>query len=133
MCADKRVGRSGASCKAKETRGCQVLAHACWQSSAREWKVKQVSYEYSLCSGGTTNASSRALRPEATKFSRPNKNRLWKTWGGGGLIWNLMETDTAAQYAPVEGGGERKSYPLLTFHTNNTGGVDAFSHNVSHT
>ena len=53
--------------------------------------------------------------------------------GGGGLIWNLMETDTSAQYAPVEGGGERKSYPLLTFHTNNTGGVDAFSHNVSHT
>ena len=44
-----------------------------------------------------------------------------------------METDTSAQYAPVEGGGERKSYPLLTFHTNNTGGVDAFSHNVSHT
>ena len=44
-----------------------------------------------------------------------------------------METDTSAQYAPVEGGGELKSYPLLTFHTNNTGGVDAFSHNVSHT
>ena len=28
--------------------------------------------------------------------------------------------------------GNAKSYPLLTFHTNNTAGVDVFSHNVSH-
>ena len=82
MCADKRVGGSSASCKAEETRGCQVLARACWQSSAREWKVTQVSYEYTLCSGGTKNATSRALRPEATKFFRPNKNMTASTLKG---------------------------------------------------
>ena len=79
MCADKRVGGSGASCKAKETRGCQVLARACRQLSTREWNVTQVCYEYTLCSGGTKNASSRALLPEATKFFRSNKNMTAST------------------------------------------------------
>ena len=34
----------------------------------------QVSYDHTLCSGGTKNASSRALRPEATKFFHSNRN-----------------------------------------------------------
>ena len=37
---------------------------------------------------------------------------------GGGIDMDLMVTDTSAQYP--------------RFHTNNTAGVDVFSHNVSH-
>ena len=29
------------------------LVCACWQSSTQEWKVTEVSYEHTLCSGGT--------------------------------------------------------------------------------
>ena len=46
---------------------------------------------------------------------------------------DLMTTDTSAQYTPTEGGWERQKlsfYPR--FHTNNTAGVDVFSHDVSH-
>ena len=44
-----------------------------------------------------------------------------------------MATDTSAQYAPIEGGWERQRLPSThVFHTNNTAGVDVFSHNVSH-
>ena len=46
---------------------------------------------------------------------------------------DLMATDTSAQYAPIEGGWERQQLPFYSrFHTNNTAGVDVFSHNVSH-
>ena len=84
MRADKRVGGSrgklyrcdGAvfdvKCKAKEIRGCQALVRACWQSSTQEWKITEVSYEHTLCSGGTKNASPRALRAEAAKFIYSN-------------------------------------------------------------
>ena len=29
------------------------LVRACWQSSTQEWKVTEVSYEHTLCYGGT--------------------------------------------------------------------------------
>ena len=86
MCADKRGGGSRGKLyrcdgtvfdvknKAKETQGCQALVRACWQSSTQEWKVTKVSYEHTLCSGGTKNASPRALRAEAAKFIKPNAN-----------------------------------------------------------
>ena len=46
---------------------------------------------------------------------------------------NPMAADTSAQYAPIEGGLERQRLPFNSrFHTNNTAGVDIFSHNVSH-
>ena len=46
---------------------------------------------------------------------------------------DLMTTDTSAQYAPIEGGWGRQKLPFYSrFHTNNTAGVDVFSHNVSH-
>ena len=46
---------------------------------------------------------------------------------------DLMATDTSAQYAPIEGGWERQKLRFYSrFHTNNTAGVDVFSHNVSH-
>ena len=54
--------------------------------------------------------------------------------GGGGGDMDLMATDTSAQYTPTEGGWERQKLPFYPrFHTNNTSGVDVFSHNVSHT
>ena len=86
MCADKRVGGSrgklyrcdGAvfdvKSKAKETRGCQALVRACWQSSTQAWKVTVVSYDPTLRSGGAKNASPRALRAEATKLINSNSN-----------------------------------------------------------
>ena len=44
-----------------------------------------------------------------------------------------MATDTSAQYAPFEGCWERQKLPFYSrFHTNNTAGVDEFSHNVSY-
>ena len=43
-----------------------------------------------------------------------------------------MATDTSPQYTPTEGGLELQSYPLPAFHTNNTAGIEVFSHNVSH-
>ena len=46
---------------------------------------------------------------------------------------DLMVTDTSAQYAPIEGGWKSQKLPFYSrFHTNNTAGVDVFSHNVSH-
>ena len=60
--------------KAKATRGCQALVRACWQSSTEEENVTHVSYEHMLCCGSTKNASSGALRPEATKFVHYNGN-----------------------------------------------------------
>ena len=46
---------------------------------------------------------------------------------------DLMATDTSAQYTPTEGGWERQKLPFYPrFHTNNTAGVDVFSHYVSH-
>ena len=48
--------------------------------------------------------------------------------GGGDM--DLMVTYTSAQYTPTEGGQKLPFYPR--FHTNNTAGVDVFSHNVSH-
>ena len=46
---------------------------------------------------------------------------------------DLMATDTSAQSAPIGGGLERQNLPFYSrFHTNNTAGVDVFSHNVSH-
>ena len=45
---------------------------------------------------------------------------------------DLMATDTSPQYTPTEGGLELQSYPLPAFHTNNTAGIEVFSHNVSH-
>ena len=46
---------------------------------------------------------------------------------------DLMATDTSAQYAPIEGGWECQKLPFYSrFHTNNTAGVEVFSHNVSH-
>ena len=86
MCADKRVGGSrgklyrcdGAvfdvKSKAKETRGCRALVRACWQSSTQEWKATEVSYEHTLCCGGTKNASPRALWAEAVIFINSNTN-----------------------------------------------------------
>ena len=86
MCADKRVRGSrgklyrcdGAvfdvKSKAKKSRDCQALVRACWQSSTQEWKVTEVSYEHTLCSGGTKNASPRVLRAEAAKFINANTN-----------------------------------------------------------
>ena len=50
------------------------LVRAFWQSSTQEWKVTEVSYEHTLCSGGTKNASPRALRAEAAKFINSNTN-----------------------------------------------------------
>ena len=51
------------------------LVRACWQSSTQEeWKVAEVSYEHTLCSGGTKNASPRALQAEAAKFINSNTN-----------------------------------------------------------
>ena len=53
--------------------------------------------------------------------------------GGGGGDMDLMATDTSAQYTPTEGGWEFQKLPFYPrFHTNNTAGVDVFSHNVSH-
>ena len=61
--------------KATETRGCQALVLACWQSSTKEQNITEVSYEaHTLCSGGTKNASLRALRAEGAKFTISNKN-----------------------------------------------------------
>ena len=46
---------------------------------------------------------------------------------------DLMATNTSAQYASIEGGLGRQRLPFYSrFHTNNTAGVDVFSHNVSH-
>ena len=46
---------------------------------------------------------------------------------------DLMATDTSAQSAPIGGGLERQNLPFYSrFHTNNTAGVDVFSHNVNH-
>ena len=73
-------------------------------------------------------------RPERTahvRLSHATFDRLWETWGG--IDMDLMATDTSAQYAPIEGGWERQKLPFYSrFHTNNTAGVDVFSHNVSH-
>ena len=45
---------------------------------------------------------------------------------------DLMATDTSVQSAPIGGGLERQNLPFYSrFHTNNTAGVDVFSHNVS--
>ena len=53
--------------------------------------------------------------------------------GGGGGDIDLVATDTSAQYASIEGGLERQRLLFHSrFHTNNTAGVDVFSHNVSH-
>ena len=58
-------------------------------------------------------------------------DRLWGTWGGGGVDMDLMATDTSAPYTPTEGGWERQKLPFYPrFHTNNTAGVDVFNHNV---
>ena len=46
---------------------------------------------------------------------------------------DLMAKDTSAQYTPTEGGWELQKlsfYPR--FDTNNTAGIEVFSHNVSH-
>ena len=52
---------------------------------------------------------------------------------GGGIDMDLMTTDTSVQYAPIEGGLECQRLPFYSrFRTNNTSGVDVFSHNVSH-
>ena len=46
---------------------------------------------------------------------------------------DLMATDTSAQSAPIGGGLERQILPFYSrFHTNNTAGIDVFSHNVNH-
>ena len=46
---------------------------------------------------------------------------------------DLMATDTSAQSAPIGGGLERQKLPFYSrFHTNNTVGVNVFSHNVNH-
>ena len=46
---------------------------------------------------------------------------------------DLMATDTSAESAPVGGGLERQNLPFYSrFHTNNTAGVDVFSHSVNH-
>ena len=46
---------------------------------------------------------------------------------------DLMATDTSPQYTPTEGGWELQSSTLYPrFHTNNTAGIEVFSHNVSH-
>ena len=80
MCADKRVGGSrgklyrcdGAvldiKSKAKET-----IVRAYWQSSTQEWR-SLTNIPGTLCSGGTKNASPRALRAEAAKFIDSNTN-----------------------------------------------------------
>ena len=77
MCADKRVVGSrgklyrcdgavlGIKSKAKETSSCMLTI-----LDAR----MEVSYEHTLCSGGTKNASPRALRAEAAKFINSNTN-----------------------------------------------------------
>ena len=78
MCADKRVGGSrgklyscdgavlGIKSKAMETSSCMLAI-----LDAR----MEVSYEHTLCSGGTKNASpTRALRAEAAKFIYSNTN-----------------------------------------------------------
>ena len=51
----------------------------------------------------------------------------------GGVDRDLIATNTSAQYTPIKGGWERQKLPFYSrFHTNNTAGVDVFSHNVSH-
>ena len=77
MCADERVGGSRGKLyrcdgavldvisKAKETTSCMLVT-----LDAR----MEVSYEHTLCSGGTKNASPRALRAEAAKFINSNTN-----------------------------------------------------------
>ena len=46
---------------------------------------------------------------------------------------DLMAIDTSAQYTPTEGGLGTPKLPFYPrFHTNNTAGIEVFSHNVSH-
>ena len=86
-----------------------------------------------VCSEANWAADS-LTRPERTEHVRPSQatfDRLWVTWGG--VDMDLMATDTSAQSAPIGGGLERQNLPFYSwFHTNNTAGVDVFSHNVSH-
>ena len=57
--------------------------------------------------------------------------RLWETCEGFDM--DLMATDTSAQYTPIGGGLKRRRLPFYSrFHTNETAGVDVFSHNVNH-
>ena len=65
-----------------------------------------------VCSEANWAADSltRPERTEHVRLSQATFDRLWKTLGGG-LIWNLMATDTSAQYAPIEGGWERQKLP----------------------
>ena len=52
---------------------------------------------------------------------------------GGGVDMDLMATATSAQYTPTDGGWELQKLPFYPrFHTNNTAGIEVFSHNVSH-
>ena len=58
-------------------------------------------------------------RPERTKHVRLSQaafDRLCGTrGGGGGVVMDLMATDTSPQYTPTEGGWELQSYPLPAF------------------
>ena len=87
-----------------------------------------------VCSEANWEADS-LTTPERTKRVRLSQaafDRLWETWGGE-VDMDLMATDTSAQYTPNEGDWERqKLHFYYRFHTNNTAGVDVFSHNVSH-
>ena len=98
----------------------------------------QVKEEFTLelrwvCSEANWAADS-LTRPECTEHVRLSQtvfDKLWETWGGDDM--DLMATDISAQYVPVEGGWERQKQSFYSrFHTNNTAGVDVFSHNVSH-
>ena len=87
-----------------------------------------------LCSEANW-AADRLTRPERTEHVRLSQaafDRLWGTWGGG-VDMDLMATDTSVQYTPTEGGWELQKLPFYPrFHTNNTAGIEMFSHNVSH-
>ena len=60
-------------------------------------------------------AADSLTRPERTEHVRLSQaafDRLWGTWRGGGVVMDLMATDTSAQYTPTEGGWELQSYPF---------------------
>ena len=76
----------------------------------------------------------RPEREEHVRLFQVAFDRLWETWGGGGGgDIDLMATDTSAQYTLTEGGWELQKPPFYPrFCTNNTAGIEVFSHNVSH-
>ena len=79
-------------------------------------------------------AADRLTRPERTEHVRLSQaafDRLWGTrWGG--VVMDLMATDASPQYTRLRAVGNSKATLYPRFHTNNTAGIEVFSHNVSH-